>query len=227
MKNKSSLLWTVLSVTALGGVGVGLLTSEPDMAPPRGGEESYSEAEIDSRWDGGADPMAGKTTVKNANNGAPLPPKGKQLPSGLRENADTVVSWEAESIQRSDKGYSFEVKTDSIKRLQVGQSVQIDLPKIGSISGVITKTNNRYGNNNVFTAEVEDRNDIDNVTIVRGKNITFMTVATRDGTYGTQINNNTGKAQMWDESIARMMGANVRNFITNTTGSAGPPPDYN
>ncbi|MCU7939591.1 MAG: hypothetical protein KZQ64_15040 [gamma proteobacterium symbiont of Bathyaustriella thionipta] len=115
----------------------------------------------------------------------------------------TQTFWEIdENNQTNDpEAYALNVDTKMISNLQVGQTFDFYIPELNqTFQTNINTTKNSSNGTHIFKGEIKDGSFGENVSIVRGKNMTFITVATLQGVFSASIDNATGKTLLQSEA---------------------------
>lgn len=131
-----------------------------------------------------------------------LPPDiAENIPHDLYDGPQTF--WEVDENDQADDPeiYSLKVEPEMISNLQVGQTFDFYVPELNqTFQTDINETRNSFNGTHIFKGEITDGRFGENVSIVRGKNLTFVTVATLQGVYSASIDNLTGKTLLQSET---------------------------
>lgn len=131
------------------------------------------------------------------------------LPKKLQRpevNRAPVVFWENSSQQPTVDKFDIpithmQVDPSYLMQIQVGQVFEFPIPELNkSFIAKLTDTANEYNDVHVWTGVLIDGDPTENVIVTRGKTMTYVTIATKEGVFSASIDNKSGKTQVVNEN---------------------------
>lgn len=130
-----------------------------------------------------------------------LPDVGESIPHDLYDGPQTFWTVDKDEQGNDPEVYSLKVDPQMIANLQVGQTFDFYVPELNqTFQADINVTKNSFNGTHIFKGEITDGRFGENISIVRGKNLTFVTVATLQGVYSASVDNLTGKTLLQSEA---------------------------
>lgn len=130
-----------------------------------------------------------------------LPPDiPENIPHDLYDGPQTF--WRVDESDQSNDPEKYALKVDPkmIVNLQTGQTFDFFVPELNqTFQTDINTTKNSFNGNHIFKGDILHGQFGENISIVRGKILTFVTVATLQGVFSATINNVTGETILQSE----------------------------
>lgn len=131
----------------------------------------------------------------------PLSAQPKHSPGDLPTER---VLWNADSLREEHAQgltqYYTQINPQLLQDLQQGQVVSLALPGHAQVLRATLSQTRNTGDSAVWHGALGEDDDLESLTLVRGKLETHISVATRDGSLAIIIDNATGKTQITDEN---------------------------